>query len=216
MLPNNKQVKKAMAAYARKQKPQIKIGPGFSIANFAWGPAARTPAWRITRREKSVKTSTKKTAELVELIGLQVPLVVIEHNWNWRGSLGRRAGKPPFIIVHNQGGTGTPEAIHAYHRSIGYVGIAYHYAVTLKGTIHRGRPEWAMGGHTKHYNHCIGVMFEGNYDIRKSMPKVQLESGQRLIKDLKKRYEVPVRGHREMPLNSTSCPGKHFPIGKFR
>ena len=59
-------------------------------------------------------------------------------------------------------------------------------------------------------------MFEGNYDIRKSMPKVQLESGQRLIKDLKKRYEVPVRGHREMPLNSTSCPGKHFPIGKFR
>ena len=88
--------------------------------------------------------------------------------------------------------------------------------ITLEGDIHQGRPEWAMGGHTLHYNHCIGICFEGNYDLRRTMPKAQKEAGLALLADLRQRYGVPVKGHREMPLNSTSCPGKHFPLKEMR
>ena len=119
-------------------------------------------------------------------------------------------------MVHNQAGTGPPEAIHAYHKSLGWLGIAYHYVVRLDGSVHRGRPEWAMGGHTAHYGNTIGVMFEGNYDLRRTMPRPQREAGLALIADLKRRYKVPVRGHREMPLNYTSCPGKHFPLAAMK
>jgi hypothetical protein len=215
-LPTNQQVKRAMIDYARKQKPPIKVGPGINAGNNKWGPAARTLAWRITRRVKDVKTTTRKTPELCRLVGFKVVPIIIEHDWKWARPLGKRAGDPPFIIVHNQAGTGTTAAIHAYHQSIGMVGIAYHYHITLEGEVHRGRPEWAMGGHTLYYNHCIGVCFEGNYDLRKSMPRAQREAGLALIADLKRRYGVPVKGHREMPLNSTSCPGKHFPLKEMR
>ncbi len=215
-LPTNQQVKRAMVDYARKQQPPIKVGPGINLANNAWGPAARTLAWRITRRVKDVKTTTRKTPELCRLVGFKVVPIIIEHDWKWNGSLGKRAGNPPFIVVHNQAGTGPPEAIHAYHKSLGWLGIAYHYVVRLDGSVHRGRPEWAMGGHTAHYGNTIGVMFEGNYDLRRTMPRPQREAGLALIADLKRRYKVPVRGHREMPLNSTSCPGKHFPLAAMK
>ncbi len=215
-LPTNQQVKRAMVDYARRQRPPIKVGPGLNAGSNKWGPAARTLAWRITRRVKDVKTTTRKTPELCRLVGFKVVPIIIEHDWKWNGSLGKRAGNPPFIVVHNQAGTGPPEAIHAYHKSLGWLGIAYHYVVRLDGSVHRGRPEWAMGGHTAHYGNTIGVMFEGNYDLRRTMPRPQREAGLALIADLKRRYKVPVRGHREMPLNYTSCPGKHFPLAAMK
>jgi len=144
---------------------------------------------------------------------------IIEHNWKWRTGLSKRNGDPPFIVVHNQGGEGTTEAIHLYHRDnpkLLYQGIAYHYHVRLNGDVHRGRPEWAMGGHCLGWNHCIGVCFEGNYDTRKTMPDAQMEAGLGLVGYLRSKYKVAVKGHREMPGNATSCPGKYFPLQKIK
>ena len=33
----------------------------------------------------------------------------------------------------------TVEQIDAYHRSLGWAGIGYHYLIDLKGQIHKGR-----------------------------------------------------------------------------
>lgn len=68
-LPTNRKVKKKMVAYARRQKPPVRVGPGINLASNKWGPAARTLAWRITRRKANVKTTTRKTFALCKLVG---------------------------------------------------------------------------------------------------------------------------------------------------
>lgn len=70
------------------------------------------------------------------------------------------------IIVHC---TATPaglpvtvEQIDAYHRSLGWAGIGYHYLIDLKGQIHKGRDIRRPGAHCRGHNaHSIGVAYVG-------------------------------------------------------
>jgi len=214
ILPANAVAKRYMVRYARAEGIAV---PAISTKSDAWGEGAKTLAWRISKRRSQTqpgfKVSARKTAALCGLIGAPV-LKIVEHDWKWRGELGRRIGPPRLIVVHNQGGTGSTEAIHLYHRDnpkLLWRGIAYMYHVRDDGTVHRGRPEWAIGGHAKGAGDCIGVCFEGNYDSRKKMPTKQRRAGRLLLAYLQRKYHKPFKRHRDLPNNYTSCPGQYFP-----
>lgn len=138
---------------------------------------------------------------------------ITEHTYRWNGQLGTRNGGPGGVVWHNMGGLGTADAVHAYHKSLGWLGFAYHFLVTRDGRIIRGRPEWAMGGHTKSYGSWIGVCAEGNYETHDDMPIAQLAALKWLHSYLHVKYKgINDRRHKDMPGNSTGCPGKYFPF----
>ena len=82
------------------------------------------------------------------------------------------------------------------------------------GSVYRGRPENVQGAHTIGYNAIsIGVCFEGNFETE-TMSDAQYNSGAKLVRDILKRYpNVKIGGHREY--DTTSCPGKNFPLEKM-
>lgn len=217
VLPTNAEAKRAMVRYARKHGIGV---PEINKNTNGWGGGAEKLAWRIGKHRQKThpkfKASSRKTVALCELVGAYV-LRIREHDWEWRGELGRRIGPPRLIVEHNQGGEGSTEAIHLYHRDDPdhlWRGIAYMFHVRLNGEVHRGRPEWAIGGHAKGAGDCIGVCHEGNYDSRRVMPAKQLAASRALNRYLKRKYHVPFKGHGDLPDNYTSCPGRHFPFDK--
>lgn len=115
------------------------------------------------------------------------------------------------LILHHSAGSGSVEAIHAYHQNVnGWDGIGYHYYIRKDGTIWRGRPEDAVGAHTYGHNYTsIGVCFEGNFDTETMSPE-QLAAGRELIADIVRRYpDIEISGHRDY--DTTACPGANFP-----
>ena len=144
---------------------------------------------------------------------MQAPAIVDE-TYNWAYPL-RIRRETTDLILHHEAGSGSAQDIHRYHLSLGWSGIAYHYYVRRDGSIYRGRPENAVGGHTKNYNACsIGVCFEGNFETE-TMCEAQLDAGLVLVADIKRRYPgILVGGHREY--SATACPGKNFPLRELK
>jgi hypothetical protein len=138
-------------------------------------------------------------------------MFVIEEQYEWARPLSVRTSTEVLVIHHTAERGSTPQQIHDYHRSKGWSGIAYNYYVRQDGSVYRGRPEWAAGGHTLNYNHnSIGICFEGNFE-EEEMNGGQLEAGQWLIGDILTRYpDLRLVGHRD--LNATACPGRGFPM----
>lgn len=122
------------------------------------------------------------------------------------------------VVLHHRAGAGDVNSIHAQHLAQGWWGIGYHYYVRKNGEVWRGRPEKYAGSHagaSNGYNlHSIGVCFEGNFE-KDTMPDAQLAAGLELLADICSRYEiVELKTHGE--LAATACPGKNFPLAKFR
>ena len=140
-------------------------------------------------------------------------MTIKEKSYEWAYPLTPRS-QTTHLILHHAAGDGTPEAIHAFHLSKGWAGIAYHYYVRKSGEIVRGRPENVRGGHTKDWNYCaIGICFEGNFDAE-NMEDAQLSAGRELIANIKARYPgIEIGKHGDY--NPTGCPGKLFPFNKL-
>jgi N-acetyl-anhydromuramyl-L-alanine amidase AmpD len=139
---------------------------------------------------------------------------ILEPAYTWAYKPGYRS-ETRYVILHHAAGSGSAEAIHAYHRDIrGWCGIAYHYYVRTDGRVYRGRPENWKGGHTTGYNHnSIGICFEGNFETD-VMPDAQLSAGRALILDILTRYpSAVIKAHRD--LGVTACPGKNFPFDRM-
>lgn len=139
---------------------------------------------------------------------------ITEESYKWAYALSPRS-LTTHLILHHSGGSGaTAQAIHSYHISKGWSGIAYHYYVRKSGEIVRGRPENMRGGHTTDWNYCsIGICFEGNFDAE-VMPAAQIKAGRELVEDIKKRYPAIVIG-RHSQFGQTACPGKSFPFDEI-
>lgn len=142
---------------------------------------------------------------------------IIDPHLNFPRGLPVRRGAPPGCVVHNAGGNGPVQSWHNYHLSLGWRGIAYNQCVMLDGDIIEGRGDDAYGGHTLNYGSWMGVVFEGNYNSRREMPKAQFDSGVDLLRYWLSEYgdDWPIRPHRDMPSNSTDCPGRHFPFAEL-
>lgn len=120
-----------------------------------------------------------------------------------------------YIVLHHRAGLGDVESIHNQHKNAnGWNGIGYHFYITKKGDVYRGRPENAVGAHVTNYNsESIGVCFEGNYDLE-IMPEAQSQAGKELMAYLREKYpSAQFKRHRD--LNSTACPGNGFPFKKI-
>jgi N-acetylmuramoyl-L-alanine amidase len=142
---------------------------------------------------------------------------IIPHIYKWAHSLGRRIGKPPYIIVHisASGPKTTVDDIDAWHKANDWAGIGYHAVVYPTGKIVRGRPVWAMGAHCLGHNECLGVCFISEAG---KITQEQIDSGRWLIHRWRHRFDIPVgrvKRHRDMSGNSTSCPGV-LPMSKVR
>lgn len=137
-------------------------------------------------------------------------MTVIETALDWARPLVNRV-VTDTIILHHAAANGSVEAVHQSHVARGWAGIAYHYYVRKDGSVYRGRPEWAVGGHTSGHNwHTLGICFEGNFEVEQ-MGEAQLNTGRELIADILARWgNLKVVRHRD--LVSTACPGKNFPF----
>ncbi len=150
---------------------------------------------------------------------------VIRPDYRWNGAPVRRNGPPRGIVWHHEDAyDGNPHdglddvlAVHAYHRDkLHWRGIAYHLFVALDGRVYQGRPLDTIGAHAYHAGDWIGVCAEGDYESgRYPMPEAQLEALQEVHDWLHGMYgSIPDRRHRDMPENSTACPGDHYPFEK--
>ena len=135
---------------------------------------------------------------------------IIETKLHWAYALSVRKSTD-LIILHHAAGSGSVETVHQAHLGKGWAGIAYHYYVRKDGSVYRGRPEWAIGGHTSGQNsHTLGICFEGNFETE-TMNDAQLNAGRELIADIRSRWgDLGIAKHKDYGL--TACPGKNFPF----
>jgi len=206
--------KKWLAKWAKAHG--IAIPKGFVWYTPYVGGSARELI-RLVQARLNLPATGFFTPRLLREIGPQ-QYTVVRHDWNWNGSLSKRSGRPTYIILHNAAAvTATPEAIHSWHLARGFAGFGYHLYVRKDGSIHEGRPLWAYGAHTLGYNQHIGSCCEGNYDIEKKMPAKQLKALKWAIAHARAKTGARIiKGHREMPGNATSCPGRNFPLESVR
>lgn len=139
---------------------------------------------------------------------------ITEVKYKWNGNL-KYGNKPYKIILHHSASTfGDGPTFHGWHVNQGWVGVGYHFIVLKDGTVQRGRPETAIGSHTKgHNSNSIGICSVGDYHTKeKEMPAAQKEALVELIKYIREKYSpsMKIYGHRDF--NATSCPGGNFPF----
>jgi len=140
---------------------------------------------------------------------------IIETNLRFKSKL-KKLNKPSMIIIHHAAhSSATVLDIHRWHLENGWSRSQYHFLVTKDSKIHRGRPENAIGAHTKSCNtRSLGICIEGNYDVEK-VSEVGFKSLIGLCQYLCDKYDVStIKGHRE--LTSTRCPGLNFPLMEVR
>jgi hypothetical protein len=99
----------------------------------------------------------------------------------------------------------------AYHFSLGWPDLAYHYIVGRDGLVYAARPESAVGDTATEYDptgHFL-VVLEGDYNIIEPTAD-QLEALARILAWAAATYDIDpstISGHRDHA--STTCPGDH-------
>lgn len=138
---------------------------------------------------------------------------------NWRRARSKR-NSTKYIVVHNSASTGINDdaaLFHAWHLERDnrtWLGLGYNFVIKQNGTIEQGREHWAAGGHANQpaNKESIGICLSGNFDKNHETP-AQWASLVHLCAWLCEEYNLPgtaIKGHRDCPNNSTSCPGKNF------
>lgn len=152
-------------------------------------------------------------------VELEKSLNIIETNFKWNGNLDF-SNNPKSIVLHHieasrPGSTIPVTDVHQWHLNNGWTGIGYHFYITKDGRIYRGRPENAIGAHAAGKNvNTLGIAVEGKYQSE-SMPQAQRDSIIKVGEYLRRKYKIAtVLGHKEV--NSTSCPGKNYPLDSIR
>lgn len=90
--------------------------------------------------------------------------------------------------------------------------MGYHFYVTREGFVHVCRPLSVVGAHAKGYNaHSIGICYEGGLNPEgkpaDTRTEAQKKSLRKLIELLRALLpKVNVKGHRDLPGVSKSCP----------
>lgn len=130
--------------------------------------------------------------------------------------------KPTKIIIHHTGGTSqdpnadtshhTFQIVDAYHKSLGWGKIGYHFFIEKDGKTTQGRGDKEEGAHTIGQNRSsLGICLAGNFDA--FLPTTaQIEALRGLLKEKCSKYGIPssqVLPHRSFA--SKTCYGKKLP-----
>lgn len=120
--------------------------------------------------------------------------------------------KPTMLILHHSASSVCSiEDVHAWHLNKGWAGIGYNYFVRKNGSVHKGRPETAIGANCSGYNAVsIGVCCEGNFNTD-IMPQEQVQAMQELVTYLVTKHNLQ-NVHKHSDLFNTECPGNNFPF----
>lgn len=140
-------------------------------------------------------------------------MVIQDANLNF-GYVGKR-NITEYIILHHSAGSGNIEAVHNYHKGLGWAGIGYNFYIRRDGSVWKGRGIDAIGTHTKgNYNYrSIGICAEGNFQNEK-MSEAQKKSLIELVAYIWAKYpNVKIIGHRDA--DATACPGANFPMAEI-
>jgi len=126
-----------------------------------------------------------------------------------------------LVVHHSATSTGSAGLIRVLHRGVfGWDDIGYHYVIgngttTAEGLVEEGRPEWAVGAHSRGNNgDSLGICMVGHFGETAPGTR-QMQSLGELLSDMLGRYDLgreAIRLHRQMPDNSTSCPGEKLPL----
>lgn len=136
-----------------------------------------------------------------------------------------------YIVIHHSGANkGTVKGMDRYHRVERGMenGIAYHFVIGNGQGIPDGKIEmthrWRRqlnGGHvasSKLNSTAVGICLVGNFE--KSKPtRRQIESLQSLCTYLTRKCSLSrtrIQTHRQINPRPTKCPGKHFPMDRFK
>lgn len=139
-----------------------------------------------------------------------------------------------YIVIHHSGGDyGTIpmlQKVHAQRQPLDPIdAIPYHYVIGNGNGIPMGevksdfRKKYNVWGSHLSANNSyrnflgLGICLIGNYE-NNQVPQKQYRALVVLVKQLMRRYEIPVEnvsGHGLIRGESTLCPGRHFPMQQF-
>ena len=140
-----------------------------------------------------------------------------------------------YIVVHHSAGSyGNIEFLQKVHRERQpgdpIDAIPYHFVIGNGKGLKMGeiasdrRRSWHLWGthvsanNRDHNFRGIGICLIGNFEKVK-VPVKQYQSLVALTKNLMSKYGITaenVNGHGMLPGEATKCPGRHFPMEKFR
>ena len=185
---------------------------------------------RISNQDsRPVQNMTRRRFLLVGgALGLAGTGAVAIGCWKRGWFFGRRDWKH-IVIHHSASDYGNAKTFEAWHRKRGMrFGMAYHFVIGnghgLKdGSVETGSrwKEQLWGGHLGNWKsnlNSIGICLVGNFQ-NGTCTERQVQSLKKLTENLRAQYGIPVaavRAHKEMPGEHTLCPGKHFPMKRFR
>ena len=135
------------------------------------------------------------------------------------------------IVIHHSGADrGTLRGMDRYHRVERRMenGLAYHFVIGNGKGISDGKIEtgtrWKRqlnGGHlasTRLNSNSIGICLVGNFEQSRPTQK-QIESLQALCTYLSRMCSIGesrIQSHRQINPRPTKCPGKYFPMNRFK
>jgi hypothetical protein len=206
-------------------------GTAVQVRNFAFMEAVGVELMPTRRGSEDLLTRDLPFAEQSELAlpNAVAPrsLVIPRSEWGARNPAKICNGivQPYRISVHHTASPSNdgpdPAArmrqMQAYHiDSNGWCDIGYHFVVSQSGLIYQGRSdERRPGAHVLNQNSGnVGISLIGNYS-NASPPSAQVESLIEMLRWVSDTYDIPldrtnVKGHREWPGQSTSCPGNQL------
>lgn len=121
-----------------------------------------------------------------------------------------------IALHHIAATTATAYDIHEWHLSRGWKGAGYGWYIRKDGTVFEMRGFNVNAGVENENDHILSIAFEGNFDVESVMSDEQTEAGLELIEWLSTKLPnlKSIDGH--YMWNTTSCPGKYFPLAEFR
>ena len=136
------------------------------------------------------------------------------YNFSWV----RPLSQVNFLAIHATGtpDTQTPQEIANYHINInGWGGIGYHFLISADGVVFYVGDIFTARANVANLNEqVLGICLMGNFTEGRVPTNEQLDSAHKLCEFFIKFAGLPnvtswdkVRGHKELPNQSTPCPG---------
>ena len=121
-----------------------------------------------------------------------------------------------FYVHHGASGAATLATLRAYERyhvqTLGWAALGYNFAVTADGTIYEGRGWDRVGAHTQGRNSSsVAMVLVGDWSSG-TVPQPMVDSCAQIISAGRRigalTPDSTLRGHRQAPGASTTCPGQ--------
>lgn len=145
-------------------------------------------------------------------------------NWSWT----RPLSQVNYLAIHHTAGpdTQTPTEIALYHiNNNGWTGVGYHFLIAKDGTVfYVGDISTARANVANLNEQVLGICLIGSFISGRQPTNAQIDSVAKLCDFFINNYPAltnvtswdDVRGHKELPGQSTVCPGDAWPTWRTK